>query len=68
MPQDFSGGPEKWASPEGLSSTIQVVLLLTVLSLAPAILLMTTCFVRVVVVLSMLRQAWARNRFRPTRS
>ena len=43
--------------PEGLSSTIQVVLLLTVLSLAPAILLMTTCFVRVVVVLSMLRQA-----------
>jgi flagellar biosynthetic protein FliP len=57
MPQDLSGGPEKWASPEGLSSTIQVVLLLTVLSLAPAILLMTTCFVRVVVVLSMLRQA-----------
>ncbi len=57
VPQDLSGGPEKWASPEGLSSTIQVVLLLTVLSLAPAILLMTTCFVRVVVVLSMLRQA-----------
>ena len=57
VPQDLSGGPEKWTSPEGLSSTIQVVLLLTVLSLAPAILLMTTCFVRVVVVLSMLRQA-----------
>jgi flagellar biosynthetic protein FliP len=57
VPQDFSGGPEKWASPEGLSATIQVVLLLTVLSLAPAILLMTTCFVRVIVVLSMLRQA-----------
>jgi flagellar biosynthetic protein FliP len=56
VPQDL-GGPEKWTSPEGLSSTIQVVLLLTVLSLAPAILLMTTCFVRVVVVLSMLRQA-----------
>ncbi len=57
VPQDISDGPEKWTSPEGLSSTIQVVLLLTVLSLAPAILLMTTCFVRVVVVLSMLRQA-----------
>jgi flagellar biosynthetic protein FliP len=57
VPQQFSGGPEKWTSPEGLSATIQVVLLLTVLSLAPAILLMTTCFVRVIVVLSMLRQA-----------
>ena len=57
VPQELSGGPEKWTSPEGLSATIQVMLLLTVLSLAPAILLMTTCFVRVVVVLSMLRQA-----------
>ncbi len=57
VPQEFSAGPEKWVSPEGLSSTIQVMLLLTVLSLAPAILLMTTCFVRVAVVLSMLRQA-----------
>ena len=57
LPPGLAGGPEKWASPEGLSSTIQVMLLLTVLSLAPAILLMTTCFVRVVVVLSMIRQA-----------
>ncbi len=57
VPQELSSGPEKWVSPEGLSSTIQVMLLLTVLSLAPAILLMTTCFVRVAVVLSMLRQA-----------
>lgn len=57
LPQGLTGGPEKWTSPEGLSSAIQVMLLLTVLSLAPAILLMTTCFVRVVVVLSLLRQA-----------
>ena len=57
LPQAVSAGPEKWTSPEGLSSAIQVMLLLTVLSLAPAILLMTTCFVRVVVVLSLLRQA-----------
>jgi flagellar biosynthesis protein FliP len=48
---------EKWTKPEGLSSSIQMMLLLAVLSLAPAILLMTTCFVRVVVVLSLLRQA-----------
>lgn len=57
LPKELIAGPEKWTSPEGLSSTIQVMLLLTVISLAPAILLMTTCFVRVVVVLSMLRQA-----------
>ncbi len=57
LPAELSGGPEKWVSPQGLSSTIQVMLLLTVLGLAPSILLMTTCFVRVAVVLSMLRQA-----------
>ena len=57
LPDGLAGGPKQWTSPEGLSSTIQVMLLLTVLSLAPAVLLMTTCFVRIVVVLSLLRQA-----------
>ena len=57
MPEGLAGGPEQWTSPEGLSSTLQVMLLLTVLSLAPAVLLMTTCFVRIVVVLGLLRQA-----------
>ncbi len=57
-PLDFlGGGPERWASPEGLSSSLQIVLLLTVLSLAPALLLMTTCYVRIIVVLGLLRQA-----------
>jgi flagellar biosynthesis protein FliP len=65
VPQELSGGPEKWTSPEGLSATIQVMLLLTVLSLAPAVLLMTTCFVRVVVVLSMLRQALGTQQLPP---
>jgi flagellar biosynthetic protein FliP len=36
---------------------LQILLLLTVLSLAPAILLMTTCYVRIIVVLGLLRQA-----------
>lgn len=57
IPDGLAAGPEHWTSPEGLSSTIQVMLLLTVLSLAPAVLLMTTCFVRIVVVLGLLRQA-----------
>ena len=51
------GGPEEWTSPERLSSSLQVMLLLTVISLTPAVLLMTTSFVRVVVVLALLRQA-----------
>ena len=45
------GGPQEWTSPQGLASTLQVMLLLTVISLAPAILLMTTSFVRIIVVL-----------------
>lgn len=51
------GGPAEWVSPKGLSGSLQVLLLLTVLSLAPAILLMTTCYVRVIVVMGLLRQA-----------
>jgi flagellar biosynthesis protein FliP len=43
-----------------------VMLLLTVLSLAPAALLMTTCFVRVIVVLSLLRQALGTQQLPPT--
>lgn len=48
---------EQWVGPEGLSTTLQIMLVLTVLSLAPALLIMTTCFVRIVVVLALLRQA-----------
>jgi flagellar biosynthetic protein FliP len=51
------GNIDQWTSPDGLTPTLQVMMLLTVVSLAPAILMMTTCFVRIVVVLSLLRQA-----------
>jgi flagellar biosynthesis protein FliP len=60
------GGPQQWTSPEGLASTLQVMLLLTVISLAPAILLMTTCFVRIVVVLGLLRQALGTQQLPPS--
>lgn len=60
------GGPESWTKPERLSSTLQVMLLLTVLSLAPAILLMTTSFVRIVVVLGLLRQALGTQQLPPS--
>lgn len=57
LADQLSGGPEAWLSPRGLSSSLQILLLLTVLSLAPAILLMTTCYVRVIVVFGLLKQA-----------
>lgn len=41
----------------GLSSAINILLLLTVLSLAPAIVILCTCFTRVLIVMSLMRQA-----------
>jgi flagellar biosynthetic protein FliP len=41
----------------GLSGPINVIVLLTVLTLAPSIMLMTTCFIRIIVVLGLLKQA-----------
>jgi len=54
------------ASPQGLSQTLRLGLLVGVMSLAPAILLMTTCYVRVIVVLGLLRQAIGAQQFPPT--
>ena len=44
-------------SPQQVSTALQVLLVLTVLSMAPAVLLMTTAFTRIVIVLSFVRQA-----------
>lgn len=44
-------------SPKSVASTMQIILLLTVLSIAPAILILMTCFTRIVVVLSFVRSA-----------
>ncbi len=60
------GDPHQWTSPEGISSTLQVMLLLTVVSLAPAILLMTTSFVRILVVMGLLRQALGTQQLPPS--
>ena len=45
------------ATPGELSTTLQIVILMTVLALAPSILIMVTSFIRFTVVLSFLRQA-----------
>ena len=53
------------STPNEVSTAVQILLVLTVLSVAPAILLMTTAFVRVVVVLSFVRQAMGTQQMPP---
>jgi len=43
--------------PDEISSTLEIVALMTLVSIAPALLLMATCFTRIVIVLALLRQA-----------
>jgi len=45
------------SKPSDVATTVQIFLLLTILSLAPGLLIMTTSFTRIVVVLSFLRTA-----------
>lgn len=52
-----SGGVSSGASSGGISVALNIMLLLTVISLVPSIMLMTTSFVRIMVVLALLRQA-----------
>ena len=53
------------SSPENVSTSVKLVLLLTVLSLAPSILILMTCFTRIVVVLSFVRTALATQQMPP---
>ncbi len=61
----ISIGVEPMQNPKDLSVALQIVLLLTVLSLAPSILIMMTSFIRIAVVLSFLRQAIGTNQMPP---
>jgi len=62
----LSSPTDQLTSPEGLTSSIKVALILATLSLAPAIVLMTTCYVRVIVVLTLLKQAFGAQQLPPT--
>ena len=59
-------GVEDANTPEQVSTAIQVLFALTILSIAPAILLMTTCFTRIVIVLGFIRQAMGTPTMPPT--
>ncbi|HMO27001.1 MAG TPA: hypothetical protein PKB10_12105, partial [Tepidisphaeraceae bacterium] len=50
---------------ENFSAALQIIVLLTVLSLAPSILLMMTSFTRIIIVLSLLRQALGTQQLPP---
>ena len=54
---DISHWLPKATSRESLTSTLQIFVLLTVLTVLPSIVLMMTCFVRMLIVLVLLRQA-----------
>lgn len=52
--------------PEDLSVTLQLLLLMTVLSLAPSLLIMTTCYLRIIIAFHFLRQALGTMQMPPT--
>lgn len=53
----FPGGRMDLGGDGGLSTPVRLLLVLTVLSLAPSILVVVTAFTRIIIVLAMLRQA-----------
>lgn len=52
-------------SPQAVAGTLQIIFILTVLSLAPAILIMMTSFTRIIVVLSLVRNAFSLSQSPP---
>ena len=59
-------GMEDADEPGKVSSALQILFLLTILTLAPSILIMTTSFARIIIVLSFLRQAMGTQQTPPT--
>jgi len=62
----FGINPDQMLSPEGLTPTLKIMVLMTLLSLAPSILIMTTSFIRFVIVFGLLRQALGTQQLPPT--
>ncbi|OGL44406.1 MAG: flagellar biosynthetic protein FliP [Candidatus Schekmanbacteria bacterium RBG_13_48_7] len=52
-------------NPQKVSYAIQILIVLTVLTLAPAILIMITCFTRIIIVLHFIRQALGTQQMPP---
>lgn len=59
-------GVEEADTPQQVSTALQVLFIITILSVTPSIILMTTCFTRIVIVLGFLRQAMGTQNMPPT--
>lgn len=58
-------GVDQANNPEDVSTTLQILLLMTILALAPAILILMTSFTRIIVVFFFVRQALGTNQMPP---
>ncbi len=59
-------GLQETDNPKDVATIIEILLMFTILSVAPAILLMTTCFTRLVIAFSFLRTAMGTQQMPPT--
>ncbi len=59
------GNDQEAVEGEGLVYSLRILLLLTVISLAPSLLIMVTSFTRIIIVLSLIRNALATQRMPP---
>jgi flagellar biosynthetic protein FliP len=65
FPFKFGFNVEPAQTPQDVSTSIQILLILTVLSLAPSIVIMMTSFTRIIIVLSFLRNALGTQQMPP---
>ena len=61
----LSLGLKNTSNPDEIVNTIKIILVLTILSLAPAILILMTSFTRIIIVLSFVRQALGTQQMPP---
>jgi len=66
VPVQILPGENFLTTPDGLVSTLQIMILLTVITLSPSIMIMTTSYIRVMTVLAILRQAIGTNQLPPS--
>jgi len=66
VPPQILPGVDFLRQPDGLVSTLQIMVLLTVITLSPSIMIMTTSYIRVMTVLAILRQAIGTNQLPPS--
>jgi len=58
-------GLDQAGEPEALVTSLQILLILTILTLAPSIIMMSTAFVRIIIVLHFIRQAMGLQQMPP---